>query len=66
MAGRWVYPIDPDCPEVAEFYEGLYGDPMTAAMGAPVGDISQGFDNSHRAGCERCQEYGVENVDVEY
>jgi hypothetical protein len=32
------YPLDPECPVVAEFMEALFGDP-TMAMGAPVEDI---------------------------
>jgi len=66
MIGRWVAPIDPECPEVNEFYESLYGDPMTKAMGAPVDDISRDFERRHRAKCKRCQEYGCANIDVEY
>jgi hypothetical protein len=66
MTGRWVYPVDPDCPEVAEYYEGLYGDPLGAAMGAPLGEIARGFDARHMAECERCQEFGAANVDIDY
>jgi hypothetical protein len=51
-------PLDPDCPEVAEFMEALFGDPMTA-MGAPTDDIFEEFENKHRRKCKRCQEYGA-------
>ena len=61
---KWHAPIDPECPEVADFYESLYGDPMTQAMGAPVGDISEDFERKHRATCTRCQEYGAANIEV--
>ena len=33
---RYVYPLDPECPVVAEFMETLFGDPTTMAIGAPV------------------------------
>jgi hypothetical protein len=52
------YPLDPECPVVAEFMETLFGDP-TMAMGAPVEDITEEFERRHRKQCERCQEYGV-------
>jgi hypothetical protein len=61
---RWHAPIDPECPEVEAFYESLYGDPMTQAMGAPTGDILEDFERKHRAQCKRCQEYGAANIDV--
>ena len=35
---RYVYPLDLECPVVAEFMETLFGDPAMA-MGAPVEDI---------------------------
>jgi hypothetical protein len=57
-------PLDPDCPDVAQFMESLFGDPMTAAMGAPTGDIVEGFAHKHRAQCPRCQEYGAANIEV--
>ena len=66
MRGRWVYPLDPECPKVKAFRDGLYNDPMTKAMGAPVDDIEEGFASKHRVDCKRCQEYGAANVDVEY
>jgi hypothetical protein len=66
MAG-WVFPIDLDCPEVKEFYEGLYGDPMTDMIpGDVLGEITSGWENQHRTTCKRCQEFGAENVEVGY
>jgi hypothetical protein len=44
--------------------ESLFGDPMTAAMGAPVDDIVDGFERSHRSTCKRCLDYGCENIEV--
>lgn len=57
-------PLDPDCPDVAKFMSELYNDPMTQAMGAPVDDIVEGFENKHRSKCERCRYYGAENIEV--
>lgn len=62
---RMVYPLDPGCPEVAEFSSSLFDDPMTAAMGAPTDDIMEGFERGHRVKCARCQEYGAANVAVD-
>ena len=56
---RYVYPLDPECPVVAEFMETLFGEPATMAIGAPVEDIIEEFERRHRKQCERCQEYGV-------
>ncbi len=63
---RWIAPVDPECPEVLDFNESLYGDPMTQAMGAPTDEISEAWEKKHRAKCKRCQEYGAANIDVEY
>ena len=66
MPGRYIYPLDPECPKHAEFYYSLVNDPMTKAMGAPVGDIMDDFERKHRAKCVRCQAFGAANVDVKY
>lgn len=66
MTGRWVYPVDPECPEVQKHHETLVEDPMTSAMGAPVGEFIDAFEKKHRASCTHCQEHGAENADVEY
>jgi hypothetical protein len=61
---RYHAPLDPDCPKVAEFESSLFGDPMTAAMGAPTDDIMEGFARKHRVTCKRCQEFGAANIEV--
>jgi hypothetical protein len=58
------FPLDPECPVVAEFSDALFGDPMTKAMGAPTDDIMEGFAKKHRHGCVRCQEFGCANIEV--
>lgn len=65
MNARLVYPLDPECPKVDAFMSALLDDPMTHAMGAPVDDISEGFERKHRKTCERCQQYGAANVEVD-
>ena len=62
---RWHAPLDPDCPEARQFIDALFNDPMTEAMGAPIDDIMEGFEQKHRARCLRCQEYGAANIEVE-
>lgn len=66
MTLGWIYPVDPECPEVAEFMDTLFNDPMTQAMGAPTDDICRGFRRKHIPDCKRCQEYGAMNVEVGY
>jgi hypothetical protein len=61
---RYHAPLDPNCPEVAEFEENLFDDPMTDAMGAPTDDIMEDFERRHRVTCPRCQEYGAANIEV--
>ena len=61
---RYHQPLDPACPEAAEFTSTLLDDPMTQAMGAPVDDILEGFERKHRRECVRCQLYGVANIEV--
>jgi hypothetical protein len=64
MRYRYHAPLDPECPDVAKFIEGLYNDPMTVAMGAPVDEIMEYFEAKHRAKCKRCQDYGAANIEV--
>jgi hypothetical protein len=65
MTQCYIFPLDPECPAVAEFRDALHGDPMTAALGGPVDDIEEAVARKHRAACARCQEYSAANVDVE-
>ncbi len=60
----YVHPLDPECQPVAEFTKSLIDDPMTAATGAPIDDIMEGFARKHRVNCERCQRYGAANIYV--
>lgn len=64
MTGRWVYPVDPECPQVVSFRDSLYNDPMS--KGAPLDEISEAWERKHRINCVRCKLYSVENIDVEY
>jgi len=61
---RWHAPVDPNCPAVDDFMSGLFDDPMTMAMGAPVDDICEGFERKHRVKCARCQAFGAANIEV--
>lgn len=61
---RWHTPVDPECPTVSEYASALFNDPMTAAMGAPTGEIMEDFERKHMPTCKRCQEYGAANVDI--
>lgn len=61
---NWYAPCDPDCPEYRDFAEALFNDPMTYAMGAPTDEIMEGYEQRHRALCERCSEYGAANIDI--
>jgi len=62
--GRWVYPLDDDCPAVIKFMQ-LADDPLMRESGC-FGEFYEDFAKSHRVKCLRCQEYGAANVDVEY
>ena len=62
---RYHAPLDPNCPKVYKFMSELFNDVMTEAMGAPTDDICEGFERSHRRHCQRCQEYGAANIEVE-
>lgn len=58
----WHMPLDPECPDVQHLYD-MLDDPMTRYSG--VGDdIMEDFERKHRVGCERCQEFGAENIEV--
>lgn len=61
---RYHAPLDPECPEASAFRDALFNDPMSRGMGAPLDEIMEMFERKHRAKCERCKQYGVENIDV--
>jgi hypothetical protein len=63
VSQRFAYyaPLDPDCPDnhMQEFWD----DPMTAYSGC--GDeLAEMLEKEHRANCQRCKEYGLENIDI--
>jgi hypothetical protein len=64
MRGKWHAPLDPSCPKVKDFTEGLFNDPMSRY--APLDEIMDAWEAKHRGKCTRCQEYGAENIDVVY
>ncbi len=65
---KYHAPLDPDCPdaqkEVFQRIEDMNNDPMTAAMGAPVDEFQEDWENKHRCKCKRCQQYGAANIEV--
>jgi hypothetical protein len=63
MVYRYHAPLDPECPDVVDFYEGHMDDPISQMSGC-MGEITQDFESRHRAICERCQEYGAANINV--
>lgn len=62
MPGSWYTPLDPDCPNNP--MEAFYADPITIAYGA--NDCDTLLEKNHRRECERCRDYGLENIDVVY
>lgn len=54
-------PLDPDCPNNPL---NRPADPMDAYCGC-MGEINENLERRHRARCERCQEYGAANIEVE-
>ena len=44
-----------DCEKAMSFVEGLFNDPMTRAMGAPMKEIIQGWLGAHLDSCELCK-----------
>jgi hypothetical protein len=59
---NWHAPLDPECTAVRKYLDALYNDPMSE--GAPLDDIVQGFERSHRRKCTRCQTFGAANIEV--
>jgi hypothetical protein len=59
----WNMPLDPGCPVVAEAESNQAEDPMWAY--ADIGEEWWAdFKARHVPNCERCQEYGAENIEV--
>jgi len=65
IMGRWIYPLDDECPEVEKYHRMFSDDPFMAESGC-AGEFYAAFAKRHRASCVHCQEYGAANVDVEY
>lgn len=63
MSYQYYAPLDPDCPDVRDFYEGHDNDPISQMCGC-MGEITGDFERRHRSACKRCQEYGAANIDV--
>ena len=61
---RLVYPLDPKCPEVAEWHEAFSEDLMMMMSGV-VGEFYDEFASRHRTSCRRCTEYGAANVEID-
>ena len=54
-------PLDPECPDNPLI--ALWDDPMTAYSGC--GDeIADDLEKRHIAKCQRCQEFGCENIEI--
>ena len=63
MPFQYHAPLDPECPDVREFYEGHDNDPISQMCGC-MEEIGRDFESRHRKNCKRCQEYGAENIEV--
>lgn len=63
MPNFYVMPVDPECPEVANYRAAVDEDPMSAACGC-MDEILELFEKRHVAKCARCREYGVANIEV--
>lgn len=57
-------PLDPDCPKVIEFRQGVLDDPITQSYSMGE-ELSEAFDRKHMMECTRCQEHGAANIEVE-
>lgn len=60
---RWYAPLDPECPDVVEFWS-IDDDPMTIAYGVDTSEFWESFARKHRGSCLRCQEFGAANIEV--
>ena len=65
MRGEWYAPLDPDCPVAEEYYRMHDEDPISQTCGC-LDEIFAHWEAKHRRECKRCQEYGLENIDVVY
>jgi len=63
MTYRYHAPLDPDCPKVREFNQSFYDDPITAECGC-ADEIAEAWERRHRSECQRCREFGCENIEV--
>lgn len=62
---RYHAPLDPECPVVEKYMRELFDDPMTASVGDVVDDIIEHFEIKHRKSCQRCQEFGAANIEIQ-
>lgn len=67
MTGRWHAPLDPSCPEVEHAFQievepGVWIDDPYASY--VMDDLMEDFERRHSATCERCREYGLENIEI--
>lgn len=63
MTFREHAPLDPECPDVRDFYEGHEDDPISQMCGC-MDEIGGDFERRHRQYCERCQTYGAANIEI--
>jgi len=64
--GEWVFPVDPDCPEVKEFRKGISEDPYSSCCPSDVmAEIKRDWERKHLSKCKRCREFACANVSVE-
>lgn len=62
MAYHYHHPVDPDCPDVQDYFE-MADDPMMRDSGC-WGEFKADFEKAHIRECERCRMYGCENIEV--
>lgn len=63
MPFREHLPLDPECPVVRDWQDRFFDDPITEASGC-VDEIGADFERRHRKECQRCQAFGVANIEV--
>ena len=62
MRPRMYAPLDPECPDVIDYYTNMV--PDMRAFGAPVEEFIESFERSHRKECKRCEEFGLANIEI--